>query len=74
MTDSNSFSSGTESLGPGQLQLTLTLWREQGAAGRDSSVAFPVGGEGVQLVAQHSAPVGRGRQLEGLGWSKRTFF
>jgi len=65
------FCLGTESLGPGRLQLTLPPRRRQGTAGRDSSVALSVGGEGVHSWLLGTLPLwAAGRWPRGSGWSK----
>lgn len=62
MTDSNSSSVGTESLGPGWFQLTLTPWRRQDPAGRN-----PSRGRVFTVAPGHSAPVGGREAAPGLG-------
>lgn len=54
MTDSSSFSLGSESLELGQLQLTLTPWRRQAIAGQGLPRGIPRGWGGCpQSFARH---------------------
>lgn len=70
VTDSDSFSLRTESLGPGWLQLPSPPWRRQGTLGGTPRwhSQWEVGCS--QLAAGPSAPVGSAEVVTGSSWSK----